>query len=411
MHIAIATTEFVTENSFAGGLANYSANLARMLSEHGHRVSVFVISTLSEEIIWENDVRVYRVHYNDFPEKIKRVRIEFIKRTARAIWNLFGKSYVINKAIKAINKQKKIDIIHFCNSEALPLFKSKKIPAVVRLSSYQPVVRHAQMPVFEYDKSINAINLVEKIQLTSIKRVKHIFAPSYNTAKLLEEKLEKRVNVIESPFYIDTYKIDDSIYNCYLSNKGYFLFFGTLGYLKGVHVIAEILNKFFVNHPEDFFVFIGNNSKMIYQDQEVDAIDYIYRSVESQYHSNILYFPAMNNKEQLYSFIKHAKACVLPYRFDNLPNTCIESMALGQIVIGTNGASFEQLIVDGYNGYLIDRENKEQLYQKIELVLGLSEQEKNEIGERAIESISRLEPDKIYDQVFEFYKVAIGQKK
>lgn len=410
MHIAIATMEFVTEKTFGGGLANYSANLARLLRDHGNEVSVFVISTANEEFVWEKGIKIYRVRYFDYFEKLKKIGIKVIQRGAIATWDLFGASFVINKKINQVNKESRIDIIHFCSSGSLALFRNNKIPAVVRLSTYLPVVRHARMPVFEYDKSVNDISLAEKIQLKSVKRVNYIFAPSYNAAKLTEQKIKRKVNIIESPFCIDTHKIDDSIYDCYLSGKQYFLFFGTLDYLKGVHIIAGILNRFFADHPECHFVFVGNNSKMRYQDREVDAIDYVYRSVESQYHSNILYFPAMNNKEQLYSFIKHATACVLPSRFDNLPNTCIESMALGQIVIGTNGASFEQLIVDGYNGYLINREDKEQLYKKIELILRLSEKERHEISVRAAESISRLEPDKIYEQIFEFYKAAIGQK-
>lgn len=411
MHIVIATTEFVTEKTVKGGLANYSANLAKMLKQHGHEVSVFTISSVNEELFWEENIKIYRVRYDEFPEKIKKIKLKSIQRYVRAVWNLFGKSYVINKAIHIVNRSKKIDIVHFCNAGSLALFRNNKIPLVVRLSHYTPIWRYGGMPVFEYDKCINDLNYVDKVELMSIKRTKYIFAPSYNVAKLTEAKIKRKIKVIESPFYIDTYKIDDSIYTRHLSNKRYFLFYGTLNYLKGVHVIAGILNKFFANYPGCYFVFIGNNTKMVYQEQEVDASDYIYRNVDSKYHGNILYFPAMNNKEQLYSFIKHAEACVLPSRFDNLPNTCIESMALGQIVIGTNGASFEQLIRDGYNGYLIDREDKEQLYQKIELVLGLSEEEKREMRERAAESISRLEPDKIYKQVIEFYKMAIEERE
>lgn len=408
MHVAIATMEFVTEKTFGGGLANYSANLARLLKKHGNEVSVFVVSTVDEEFIWEKGIKIYRVRYFDYFESLKKRRMKILQRGVAAIWDLFGASFVINRKINQVDKEKKVDIVHFCSSGSLTLFRNNKIPAVVRLSTYLPAARYARMPVYEYDKSINDLNLVEKIQLKSIKRTKYIFAPSYNVAKLTEKKIKRKIHVIESPFCIDVHKIDDSIYNRYLSDKRYFLFYGTLDYLKGVYVIAGMLNIFFASHPEYHFVFIGNNSKMTYQDQKVDAIDYVYYNVDGQYHHNILYFPAMNNKEQLYSFIEHAEACILPSRFDNLPNTCIESMALGQIVIGTNGASFEQLIRDGYNGYLIDRDDKEQLYQKMELVLGLPEQEKREIRERAAESISRLEPDKVYDQIIEFYRTAIG---
>lgn len=408
MHVAIATTEFVTEKTFAGGLANYSANLARMLSEHGQDVSVFVISTLNEKISWKKGVDIYRVYYNDFPEKIKGIKVKIVRRGILAIWNLFGKSYVINKAIKTVNARHKIDVVHFCNSESLAFFKSKKIPAVVRLSNYPAVMRHAQMPVFDYEKSINDINLVEKVQLMAIKKAKRIFAPSYNIAKLTEQKIKRKVQVIESPFYINAEKLDDSLYNQNLTDKKYFMFYGTLSYLKGVHTLAEALVKFFGEYPEYFFVFVGNNSKMLYRNKEMDAIDYVYEMLPDN-RKHVLFFPAMNNKEQLYALIRHAQACVLPYRFDNLANTCIESMALGQIVIGTDGASFEQLIKDNYNGFLVERENAEQIYQKMKQVLKMTEEEKAKMKDRARESIARMNPEVIYEKVMDVYQATAGE--
>lgn len=409
MHIAIATTEFVTEKTFSGGLANYSANLARMLSEHGHDVSVFVISSCDEEILWKNKINVYRVKYDDFPEKIAGIRIKIVRRVMLAIWNLFGKSYLINKAIKAQNKRQKIDVAHFCNSESLAFFRSRKIPVVVRLSNYPSVMRHAQMPVFDYEKSINDINLAEKVQLMAIKKARCLFAPSYNIAKLTEQKIKRKVQVIESPFYVNIEKLDDMIYNQSLADKKYFMFYGTLGYLKGIHTLTKALARFFENYSNYYFVFVGNNSKMLYKNQKVDAIDYIYEMLP-QYREQILYFPAMNNKEQLYSLVKYAQACVLPYRFDNLANTCIESMALGQIVIGTDGASFEQLIKDNYNGFLIERENADQLYQKMGQVLKMTEEEKQAMKSRAQKSIDRMNPEVIYQQIMGIYQAAVEEK-
>ena len=57
-------------------------------------------------------------------------------------------------------------------------------------------------------------------------------------------------------------------------------------------------------------------------------------------------------KPELYAVLKKAEATVLPSRYDNLPNTAIESLALGVPVIGPNGASFDELIEPGLNGEL-----------------------------------------------------------
>src|ERR1051326_7456438 len=46
---------------------------------------------------------------------------------------------------------------------------------------------------------------------------------------------------------------------------------------------------------------------------------------------------------------------VLPSLIDNLPNSCLEAMGLGRVVIGTKGTSFEELITDEANGFLIEQ--------------------------------------------------------
>ena len=46
------------------------------------------------------------------------------------------------------------------------------------------------------------------------------------------------------------------------------------------------------------------------------------------------------------------RGCSLPSKVDNLPNTCLEAMALKRVVIGSRtAASFDQLISDGVNGF------------------------------------------------------------
>ena len=410
MHVAIVTTEFVTEKSYAGGLANYSANLARMLRENKNAVSVFTISDKDEMFVWENGIQIYRICYNDFPEKIKKLRCNFSRRVIRQIWNLFGKSYLVNKKVREVYKKSKIDIVHYCNSEALALFRSKKMPAVVRLSNYPPGMRHAQQPYFDYKKEIRDFTLAERIQFWAIKRADCVFGPSRNIAELTEKKIKKKVEIVESPFLICKEKIDDSIYRDKLKGKKYFLFYGTLSYLKGIHVIADIIQKFLLEFPEYYFVFIGKNDQMCYKGERISAMDYIYK-MAPECKERILYFSPMNNKNQLYSIVQHSEACVFPYRFDNFPNTCVEAMALGKIVIGTQGASFEQLIKDGYNGFLIERENSEELYSKLVNIVKLSFESKRKIEEKALQSISRLNPEVILPQIIKIYNKALVKKE
>lgn len=94
---------------------------------------------------------------------------------------------------------------------------------------------------------------------------------------------------------------------------------------------------------------------------------------------------------------------------DNLPNTCIEAMALGKIVIGTNGASFEQLVDDGKNGYLCERDDPESLFKCMEKVMNMTEEEKNIMGMKAKLRTEEMSDEKIYNQLFSVYQDVVKQ--
>src|SRR6185503_2715013 len=68
---------------------------------------------------------------------------------------------------------------------------------------------------------------------------------------------------------------------------------------------------------------------------------------------------------QLYPVIAGAQFIVLPSLIDNSPNACLEAMGLGKVVIGTSGTSFEELITDGVNGFLVPRDDPQALADKM----------------------------------------------
>ena len=54
--------------------------------------------------------------------------------------------------------------------------------------------------------------------------------------------------------------------------------------------------------------------------------------------------------------------------YDNLPNTALESFFHSKPVIASNIGSLPELVVDGFNGYLFEPGDPEDLKKKIELI-------------------------------------------
>lgn len=109
-------------------------------------------------------------------------------------------------------------------------------------------------------------------------------------------------------------------------------------------------------------------------------------------------------REQLYPLIDNAELCILPSRIENLSNACIEAMAMGKVVVATNGASYEQLIDDRVSGFLCERDNPESFLQAVEEALSMNEEEKQKMIEKASMRIQQLSPEIIYEKYFDFYK-------
>jgi len=99
---------------------------------------------------------------------------------------------------------------------------------------------------------------------------------------------------------------------------------------------------------------------------------------------------------------------VLPSRIDNLPNTCLEAMALKRIVIGSRGASFEQLIEDGKNGFLCPPDSPEELLAMIKKALELSASERRDMGDKAAKRVEKLRPETAISYLVDYYRDVIA---
>lgn len=92
---------------------------------------------------------------------------------------------------------------------------------------------------------------------------------------------------------------------------------------------------------------------------------------------------------------------------DNFPNACVEAMYFSRRVIGTDGASFEQLITDGKNGLLCKPGDSKSLLNKIDYAMSMSEDEKLRMEEMAKKRIELLKPEVAVKRLLSFYNKVI----
>jgi len=147
----------------------------------------------------------------------------------------------------------------------------------------------------------------------------------------------------------------------------YLLFFGTLSRIKGVDLIAEIIESLLLDHEDLAFVFIGRDDGFPDGRKCIDVI----RARAHRTEARIVYLPALP-KAKLLPFVASAAAVVMPSRADNYPNACLEAQALGVPVIGTQESSLDEMITDGITGFLAQNGDAASLRACIERCLSLS---------------------------------------
>ena len=161
-------------------------------------------------------------------------------------------------------------------------------------------------------------------------------------------------------------------------------------------------------YPDLYIVYAGYDCGLALKNGNIQSVSEILKKQNKKYRGRVIYLKHLSH-ETLFPVIKHSLACVLPSRVDNLPNSCIEAMALGSIVIGTYGASFEQLIKNKENGLLIKRDSAVSLMKAVDYLMHLSQEERQAMREKAVLTLGRLSPENIYTETLNFYKNMIAE--
>lgn len=403
MHIVFATIEFVTEKVYDGGLSNYLAKASRILAEQGHKVTVVVLSSDNKVIEYQKNIKVVRVvrGTSEISFLLKHLKNESFKVALTHCWH----SYKLNQKIKAIHKEDKIDIVQYCHLSALGLFQTKKIPSVVRMSSFGPLERLIWAADFKPDSRLK-VDLLDKLDIMAMKRADSVFAPSELTARIVRRTTGLNLKVLETPT-MGTNSDELKLLPDGLTGKKYFLFFGTMSNKKGLKMIVNSIYQILKQNPQFYFVFVGKDYGVNMKKGVKSSVIKKLREEAREHSNRIIYLQQIKDRQLLNSIIYHAELCVLPHRPDNLPNTCIEAMELGQIVISTYKSGMSQLIRDGYNGFLVEQDNPKAMVDKINRVLQMSCEEKERISQNAKKRTEKMRPDRFYQYMMQYYQEVI----
>lgn len=387
MRVAFVSTQaqFAAGNQFASGPANYLLRVSKALADMGHECLLFSIGS-SHESISRGDLTVISTG-GRAPGRIQRML-----RGSLHPHTYYSK--LLNDALLRHHRRQRIDMIQYTNYRAPALFRPPEIPAVIRASSYRPLwdAHH------ETAGRTRSRRKATRLEAKAYRRVDAVYAPSNLLADAISRDLDIPVEVIEPPFFLEVGERDESVRRELLGTAPYILFIGSFTERKGAHLIGEIAPEILAQNPDLRIALAGRDKP--YGDSTM--FDFIQNRAGKE-RNRIVHLGELPHN-QLYSLIPEAEAVVLPSLIDNLPNSCLEAMALGAVVIGTRGASFEQLIEDGENGYLIGPGDAHALAEAVRRALSLNAGERSRIAHAAEARMKELAPERVVPKLVSLFE-------
>ncbi|NJL19689.1 MAG: glycosyltransferase family 4 protein [Leptolyngbyaceae cyanobacterium SM1_3_5] len=392
----------MTEPSYSGGLANYLGRVTVALAEQGHEVHVFTRSTENAQLEFQG-VTVHRI----VPLWDRRMILDHIDPLIpKVLYNPyqdFKAAWCLWRRWLHIHQTAQFDIVQAANVMSVGLFFrwERRIPVVTRMSSYRPFWDAAAG--ISPTAGVKFRWLMERLAVTG---TRHLYAPTHFVAGQVQKGYSiPEVKVIETPFFLEQPTSDTSIFEQY-AGQPYLLFFGRMTQMKGVHILAEALPEVLKQFDEMRVFLIGGGG---HSPDGKPMADYV-RDKLKEFGDRTTILNSMRH-DKLYPFIQNAKVVVLPSLIDNLPNTCLEAMGLGKVIVATTGSCFEQVIENHVSGILVRPGDAAALADGICRAWQLEEQAHTEMQEQAQQSIAKLHPTRSIPQLVEYYQSVIDSEK
>jgi glycosyltransferase involved in cell wall biosynthesis len=188
--------------------------------------------------------------------------------------------------------------------------------------------------------------LVSRLERRCLRRADAAYAPSRFVAENVGRDYGVKLAVVRPPVDVAAVRAEAARTP---AGPGlplrYLLHFGLMSAVKGTDVLVRAVTRAWEVEPELTVVLAGGEGGKGY-------VQGLLQSIGAEGDKRIVWLGAMG-RSQMLATLRGAEAAVLPSRSDNLPNTAIEALALGVPVIGSDGASINELVTEGVNGNLV----------------------------------------------------------
>jgi glycosyltransferase involved in cell wall biosynthesis len=340
MRAAFLTPEHISESSDGGGLGVYVHRIARSFLDAGHEAEVFFASKRASETSTFDAVPIHYVNVADnYPS------FAYLSKASRqAVWlnNLRGvvewvlRAKALAAAVERRHAVAPFELVQSTDYMATGLVLDHRNGRVhaVRCSTATDLYSQADgtTGIRQFWRAY--------LERKAMRRADLRYAPSGYIAEHFQRVHKIDVRVVRPPAYPEAGSVASPPLQL---PRRFFLHFGALRERKGTLLLAQALPFAWEKAPGLTMVWSGRADEREFK---------TWRSLWGR-RSNQVHITRPLDRQELYALLKRADAAVLPSQVDNLPNTVIESLMFGIPVVGSRGASIDELIEEGRTGHLV----------------------------------------------------------
>jgi glycogen synthase len=347
------------------GIGTYTKLLAHYLTERGHTVHVITRGlTNQDETQPSGSFTLHRIGVPrpDVPMELNAFRVTQL--AVQSIANELSYRRRIAAKLEHLIATQNIQLIESAESFAESYFynpnKHRQIPFIVKL--------HTPFAVGElFDKNLPEPirQVVRFFERRLILKASHLTVPSYLPKVLFRREMNlgnRAIRVIPNPPPIGLEDKPESHEVTPLE----VLFVGRVTAFKGVFVLVKAIAKILEAHPDTRFIFVGADASN--PKGGGSTIEALKASLPERARAHVT-FTGHVKLGEVSSYYQRAAVCVFPSLFENFPYTCLEAMAYGKAIIGSNNGGMSDLLANGRCGLLYTPPDDNELVRHVTRLL------------------------------------------
>lgn len=389
LRIVYVSWEFPPQ--LGGGIGTYVAAITRALAARGHDVTVLTVGQQpypTRELL--DGVQVVRLPLGGSAAGEGSVS------TLRS-WQ--SRADGVSEFLSRVIRQHELDLIEFPDYRGEGVsFLSGSAPAqrpttIVRLHTPLSVL-------YRYNTGHTRYAVLEEYEHEALRVADRIVCPSRALADEMRGVLgDRAVDISAHPvdplFLRPEFDASEQLDGCEV------LYVGRFEQRKGVETLARAADAFLGACPDARLVMIGGDTEKSPQQRSMKEC---VRGLLPRRFAARVELVERLSREALLERYRAARLCVFPSHFENFPNTCLEAMALGKCVIGTDRSGMPEILADGVSGVIARSGDADDLARRLIELYNAPRAARGAMGRAArARIIERFAPDGIAAEMEALY--------